>query len=427
MRAIDVQGFGGAFALGARQAGFDLVAKLEDTGSFGTPVITSNQHLYGMPETIEGKSNWVPFDAEIVISNPPCAAFSLINTSKGSNGRGMHSDINSCMWATFEYAAKVKPLVVIMESVQQAYTQGSDLMRALVQQLRDDTGLDYKLTHVLQDNLSCGGGTRRPRYFLVASQVPFWVTVQAPLYVPALHDVISDLLSLPLQWEPQEIPNGGSWYSYQFHTPSHYTDGHIMHENLHNERMMSLVRGDDGVKWDAGERDLDVLRKYYDANAKLPGEWDYRSLTRDADGTRVPKSEILIKAQFERKGFSGVIGWDPTRPGRVLTGAGPGQIFNVLAQRMFTFRECARLMGFPDSLMIAPMRDVKLMHAFWGKQTSVHPARWICQAAHQSILGMVTEDLPVTQGDLDSHGDRVINITHLWKPVWDAQVRAASL
>jgi site-specific DNA-cytosine methylase len=333
----------------------------------------------------------------------------------------MESKINDCMWHTFEYAAFATPQIVIMESVQQAYSKGAALMRRLVGYLNGKTGMDYKLTHVLQDNLSVGGGARRPRYFLVASRVPFFVKIPELGHVPSLEDVIGDLSSAPLQWSPQHLPSPPTWWSAGRRTPSDHTDGHIMHENAHERRIMSLMTdpyGAPGIVWMPGMNDLQMLQQYWTRFGKLPPEWDYPSLRRDEDGTRIPKSELLVKSEFERKGFSGVVGWDPAKPGRVFTGAGPGQSVNVIAQRLFTYREVARVMGFPDSLMIAPMKDTRLMHAFWGKQTSVDPARWICEAARDSISGITDGGV---QGELDEHGDRVINITHLWKPVWRKQ------
>lgn len=429
MDVVDCQGFGGAFALGAVQAGFTLAAKLEDPSGFGIPVLRQNPHLYGKPDFVAAKpGQWPAYrDVAMLVGNPPCSGFSLINTAKGNRGRGMESHINQCMWDFWTYGADIQAPVIIMESVSQAYSQGADLMRRLVEHLRTRSGLpDYRLTHVVQDNLSVGGWTKRTRYFLVASRVPFSVAVPHPVALPTMRDAIGDLAELPLQWEAQplrcDIPlrPEDAYRHHQFHTHSHYADGHAMHDNPHNQRMMSLVfdslTGARKLTWQGGERDMDIIHRYWLRYASLPTEWDY--LTREKDGTVLTKAEQFVKNEFQRSGFSGVVAWHPDRPGRVLTGAGPGQAFNPIAQRMLTYRECARIMGFPDSLLIGPLKGMPGLPAWWGKQTSVAPARWISEAARYSLesTGPI-EAGERTYGTPDEHGDMVINVAGAWREV----------
>jgi hypothetical protein len=189
-------------------------------------------------------------------------------------------------------------------------------------------------------------------------------------------------------------------------------DGHMMAGNAHTSRLMDLVSAPAGVTWRAGETELEIMERYYTGNARLPESWDYESAPGDG-GPRVPRSEIIIKREFKPRGFTHVLGWDPARPARVLTGAGPGQAFNVIAQRMLTHRECARIMGFPDWWRIQTWKDVPGAGSYWGKQTSVHPAAWISFWAHQALLGQPGS----MRGDPGPNGSTVVNLTHAWKRV----------
>jgi site-specific DNA-cytosine methylase len=417
---VDCQGYAGAFALGARQAGFQLVSKIEDLKGFGIPAFEANRHVFGDTFTTQARPHeeWEPHPVSLVIGNPPCSGFSGLNTVRGTvRSRGAGSQINDCMWRLFEYAAKCRPSMVIMESVQAAFTQGAELMRALVAALNDSTSLRYQTTHVLQNNLSVGGVSDRPRYFLVASQEPFGVEKYPLSHVPMLRDAITDLAVLPVQWEPQKIADisGITWWARKMHTPSMMVDGHMTMVNAHYRRLMDLVTGMHQVPWHEGEIELEVLRRYWDTFATLPESWDYES--RPRDGQPAPRSEVIIKRDFQPAGFSSVLAWNLDRPARVLTGAGPQQWFNALAQRMPTHRECARLMGYPDWWRIEPMQNVRSLGAYWGKQTSVHPATWICKWAASSMTGQPGS----IQGDRLPDGSRLINVTHDWKPVWKRQ------
>lgn len=422
---IDCQGFAGAFAFGAQQAGFQLLHKAEDKGGFGIPAFEANRHIFGQEFTTQASApaDWdVQLPVDLVIGNPPCSGFSPLNTVKGSpRSRGAGSQINQCMHNFWDYVARCRPQIAIMESVQAAYTQGQELMAYLVSSLSEKTGQHYKPVHVLQNNLSVGGCADRPRYFLVATRVPFGVEApfqqgdQSHYMIPTLYDAIGDLSFQRLQWEVQEITSRPSWWASGLRLPSGRTDGHMPVVNAHYRRLMDLVRGDRTVEWHYGETELQVLQRYWDTWASLPESWDYMS--KPKDGMPAPRSEVLVKREFKPHGFSSVLAWPFDRPARVLTGAGPSQWFNAYANRMPTHRECARIMGYPDWWQIEPMKDVSGLGAYWGKQTSVHPAYWICQYAKSSILGQPGSLRGLEAAD----GSHVINVTHNWKAIWKRQ------
>jgi len=75
LRFVACQSFAGAFDLGATQAGFQLVHKVENKGGFGMPNCEANRHLTNDQWTSQActPEEWEVVEAELVIGNPPCS------------------------------------------------------------------------------------------------------------------------------------------------------------------------------------------------------------------------------------------------------------------------------------------------------------------------------------------------------------------
>ena len=248
MRAIDCQGYGGGFALGAVQAGFELIHKAEDEDGFGVAQCEENRHLLGdfTVETVN-PDNWQPVQAEYVFSNPPCSGFSAMTKTVV---RGSDSPLNHCMYDTIAYAGRVNPRAVAMESVQTAgkamKTGGLPLMRELRARLEHVTKTEWHMSHVFHNVLGLGGAAVRKRYFLVLTKEPVkfypstlaYCGVQA---IPHLTDSIGDLAELELKEAPQHYQQDPTWWSY--YKRAEYVTGHILlDKDPSSDRTMSLLR-----------------------------------------------------------------------------------------------------------------------------------------------------------------------------------------
>jgi site-specific DNA-cytosine methylase len=108
--------------------------------------------------------------------------------------------------AFMKYAGRVAPKVIVFECVQQAYTQGRDVMNKYRLMVEEISGKKYDLYHVKQNNLQLGGFSYRPRYFWVAVRkgLKFGAQVIEPKEMPKIMDIIGDLAKLPQQWEEQK-------------------------------------------------------------------------------------------------------------------------------------------------------------------------------------------------------------------------------
>jgi site-specific DNA-cytosine methylase len=441
VRFISVLGFGGAFDLGATQAGLKMMGRKELTAGYGALNILANRHLLGYDWDTElaadrmGES-WETIDANVVLGNPPCSGFSTLSNK---SFRGEDSSINDCMWALVRYAARVKPEVVIFESVQQAFRQGRDLMAALRNRLEKDSGEEYTLYHVLHNNYSLGGCSIRRRYFFVAARVPFGMEAVKLDNVPVVREVFQDLLPLQSTWEKQPYRSMPSWWSEQMWDGTGTVDGHALVESPHIERVMDLVTGPRAVEWNEGEQLAIVCRRYYERYGDLPKSWYYPSSLPVIDavtgepaydpdtGKRLrepmPKADVLIKTDFNM-GFNQLTRWYSEKPARVITGGGCQQVLHPTLLRTITHREAARIQGFPDAWTVRPMRGVPEVGSTWGKGIPVHAGRWVSTWARESIEGrpgsMTGEPAPVHDKNCKAdHHERefIIDVTNDWQQV----------
>lgn len=364
MRSIDVYCFAGGFTVGVVQAGFELVAKREGESAFGAAAATSNRHILGEKWQLEASEArfWTPVSAEAIFANPPCSGFSVrsvhvppkgtdkkkVPVSEWTNSfRGVNSAINSCMHDIIDYAAKCPDLqVVVFESVQQAGKQGLPLMRTLRDKLEAMTGQEWDLHHVFHNNISCGGNSDRPRYFFVASRVPFGV-LPTPTegVVPRAVDVLK-----------ADVPG---------------RDGNHTPNTAEARRIASLLQT--GVEWNARECVSQAAKRYVDAH-------DIDAL-RKLDSWDTPRLKY-----FEARGFRPdqyqPRRWAPDAPCPVITGKLQESV-HPTAPRVLTYREAARALGYPEDWTLEAYKTC----AWLGKGIPVASGRWIAESVKRSIEG----------------------------------------
>lgn len=402
-------GFAGGFTLGVVQAGFKLTGKRELPGGFGVGNCEGNRQLLGTDwrsEVGPAESWTVPtVTPDLVFGNPPCSGWSVMS-AKGF--RGGDSPALACTWAFVEFAARTRAPVIIFESVQQAFTHpdGLPTMRALRERLEERTGERYDLWHVLHNAYSVGGPAKRPRYFWVASRLPFGVEIPKMPYYPAFRDVIGDLESLGETWHPQPYRSPPHPWAERLRSPSGTVDGHIPERNPLTGRIRDLLRG---AEWGPGESIATVARRYYQTNGRLP-----ESFAASADK--------LVRTDFAM-GFTTPTRWKEDQPARVITGAGPSLVVHPWKPRMLTHREVARILGFPDDWRILPLRRVPALGLTWGKGITTHCGKWIATWAKHALDG----NPGGYTGTLLGERERVIDVTNAWKATWQPSTLPSSI
>ena len=391
---VDALGFAGGFTLGMVQAGFELVGKREMKGGFGVPNCEANRHLLGSGWTAEAvdPTQWSVVEANVVAGNPPCSGFSGMSAK---HFRGANSPINACMWSFVDYAARVRPQVAVFESVQLAFTRpdGLALMRALRERLEELTGDQWTLHHVLHNVYSVGGVSHRRRYFWVATRVPFGIEWPHRDRLPVLDDAIGDLEHQPQAWEARPLVGTPSWWAKSRTRDDGLVDGHVQVRAPLVQRVADLLQG---VEWQGGEHLATLARRFHHTHGGLPTSWSHIA-------------EKTIASDF-RLGYNTPVRWKGDEPGRVITGAGPIVAFHPRLPRPLTHREVARVMGFPDSWLINPLRGNPGLGMTWGKGITVDCGRWIGEWVHAAL------DEQPGQYKGESIGDRefLIDCTNAW-------------
>lgn len=451
MKAIDVHGFGGGFTLGVVQAGWDLVGKFSLSKGFGVYNTLANRHLLGhnWDSVASPPDTWEVLKGQLVFGNPPCSGFSTLSRKEF---RGIHSAANSYMWELMGYASKVSPEMVIFESVQLTFRQGLELMRMLHTHLEEESGHQYRLTHVLHNNASVGGGSTRRRYFWVAHRIPFGVDHFPLKYVPVFGDLLRDLEPLALTMERQRFPgtridhvpdcgveddiechctatilNASRWARENMHDGSGTVDGHQIQHTPLMDRCMALVSPPYSLEWGAGESLTGVLRRCYEKYGELPHEWHYEISGANSvkkGGPYRTKAEELIALGFPEK-QNDVTRWRADKLARVITGGGAVLIWHPTQNRTLTQRELARIQGFPDSWRIHPVRHAPDLGPGWGKGVPVHAGKWIAGWARDALEGSPGPIVGVPLEDYDKklhlkYGsyarESIIDLTNDYKP-----------
>lgn len=405
MKAVDCEALAGSWDLGSVREGFEIIHRATLTGGFGDVVIEANRDVLGdFPIEVGDVSDWTPQkDVSFLFGTPPCSGWSLMNTSKSANARGPDSAIQRCTWSLIEYASKcwgsdgqLGPEIVSFECVQQAHTQGRDLMSAYLRMLRDNTGQDYKLTHVLMSGASIGAAQLRNRFFWVAHRVPFGVDVVSPRRAATYRDAIGDLVGLPLQRELQPVREA----------PTAWVQVHEMR------------RPDDRVDWHmqvadrerAKETNLELILRVMDYAEWKPGKYLRQVIEDDqANGHQIPDEPF---SKFGR-GWGGPIRVEWDKPGRVIHGGGAGQFIHPEEDRFLTMRELSRLMGYPDSWEWPDVGNRWNVSMWLGKNAPVQSAQWMSHHVRQALKGTSSRLRGIPDEERD--GESVINVTHAFK------------
>jgi site-specific DNA-cytosine methylase len=461
MKAIDCQGLGGGFTLGVKLSGIDIVSKHEQPGGFGFDQVNENRHLLGdFPLDDAPAAEWTVDEAPYVFGCPPCSGFSSMSIrAGGEDKRGREAAINGCMWDWIRYVAKVRPLIATMESVPAAAKDrekgGLLLMRALQQELMDLTGHGWYLTLLHHNSLSVGGPSQRPRVFMVFSQQPFGITTPRPSKLPVLRDVLGDLEPLPLQWEEQPRLVVPSWWA-ERKVDTEFVNGHIIAGD--GRRKDDRIAGLHEVGLPEGSGLTKACEAYWTATG---GEWDretgqiitdgqfppgyddrekqrilYRPAEKALDATLIREGRMTNAEYNEKWGrkidattfprpfitsMYETIRWSWEKPARVLHGGGLHASIHPTQPRTFTYREAARIMGFPDSWNLEAYKGHEPV---FGKAVTVDVAFWLGHMVQQHLDGLSTERRDDLWYGEDSDGgylETTIDCSRDWQALEDSK------
>ncbi len=379
MKAVDVMGFAGSMAAKREPSAFK---------GFGVESMT-----YNMPWVEAQVAPWGQWDMpaerdiDLVFGCPPCSGFSQLSSVNtkvyehtGTTYRGADAEINECMEHLIDYAARIAPEVVIMESVGAAFKLGRQWFEQLWNKLRDVTGLDYQLTHVRMNAALVGGDVIRPRYFMVAHIKPFGVGLEFVTPRPFL-EVTADL--------GDEDLDDTDW-------------GHMTRGTRSTERITETINWlrKQGRDWEPGTR---LPQNAHDIGLEPPDFW---LKERPSKSKREGYRDDVYSHWYSSDPFSPVR-WRGDKPFGVIVAASLDRAIHPTEPRPLTFREAARFMSLPDTwsmrVLVEKNRPDEL-----GKAVPTASAKWIAHWARMSIEGTPGE---YAGRDTEIPGVRVINVT----------------
>ena len=404
MRAVSFYGFAGAYAVACKQLGVELVAVVEP-GAFGSDVVDKNRDWLGFTGPIHtGPAETAPSydDIDVLLGNPPCSAWSGLNTSK--TNRGENADVSKCMWELIRYAATLNrgrgPRTVIFESVQAAGRQGRGMMRRLHAELCELTGEPYRMTHLFMSGASVGAAQIRKRYFFVATREDSLFGIVPPVVdrVATYGDAIGDLVHLELgaDFQPNDAPP--TWFSeplvfQQQGEQGGWISDHVVPEDRWLKMCQELI-----PHWRLGENEDDAMRRFVETEGRWPETWREKEIQRSLNNT----------------GFSKTVRVRPEKPGYVIAGDGGYGFIHWERPTFLTVREVARLMGFPDAIQWGWLKP---MHAYsyLGKQVPVQSWNWALKQVIDHLAGCGGWFAGYPQED---YPERVIDVTYDFRQVF---------
>ena len=387
---VDVNGLSGALSYGMSQAGGDLLYR---TGylTLGRSMVKANEHLWGgvqdfIDKTLADKAEDWYHDgrmANVVTAVPPCSWASVL-TGKGHNRglkgaaiRGVDHPMVACVHSSAQYAARHKPDVYMFESVIGAFKIGQDMLRGLRDEIEMLSGEQYTLTHWLHDTCVLGGPTSRQRYLFVITKGdrPFAVTPYQeyePEHFTPLSDAIADIeLQKPHPgWQNIKRISKAGDFAKALWNSLRQVDGNYGKETggWWSQRNALMEEGRKyGVPWREGYAVNELLPELHAA----AGDEVIINIMGPKAGPRLISNGFNTGPfTTRREVWSGLCA--------LIAGDGPEGHIHPRQDRTLTFRECARVQGWPDSLSID--YDTKVygrenLLAVWGKAVTATVAR----------------------------------------------------
>lgn len=415
---IDVNGLAGGMALGVAQSGGRLVAR---TGylNLGAKIVKANEHLFSDTTwanaivSTDDPNEWPLFEAPVVVAVPPCSGFSGLTGMGAAKTAGVarasaDSPFNDCMDRTAQYVGRVKPDVYVFESVSGAWSKGRELMQQLRDRVEAVSGERYWLTHLLHDGISLGSPASRKRYLFVLTRddgngTGFRVAPHPLLEQPTtVFEAIGDLAKLPVTRGLQEHNHGGklSKFAYDRVTSDGSIDGHWFRTTTGWVRYANAtleVCSGENVEWERRASMGKTLVKLHALDQADGGDRVYRCFPNNE-----AKANVMIGREFNFGAFE-IVRWRKDGPGRVITGGGPMYTVHPTEPRNLTYRELARVMGYPDAFRIdVEAAKGEKLDAIWGKNVAVPVGKWVGESIDHWLQGDRSGIAGTVVGDRES-------------------------
>lgn len=393
---IDCNGLAGFLSYGLVESGMKMESRV-GTLDFGNPVALANRKYLGQDWDYtfsDDYNEWPIKNVDVVAGCPPCSGWSVWS---GEANRGLDAKAHDHTRAFIKYAARVKPKMVIYESVQQAFSQGREAMVSYRDTLEELSGKKYDLYHLKHNNLQVGGFSFRARYFWIAVEegMKFGAAVGTPTGLPTIMDVIGDLAEQPQSWSAQDYVAEPSKWVKHLRSDSGKVSAHIGKDNTNARRVSEIFGVIGNLGWDSNLEFGKALKLAVEAS----------------DGVFPPSCESSKERALRRDfdfGFSQPYRWRYDSWVNVMTGSALDHVVHPTQPRLITHREAARMQGLPDDWEIEAVKDYSALAATWGKAVPFQAAKWLGGLVTSALDGNPQGDQGVLIGDREY----LLNLDH---------------
>jgi hypothetical protein len=242
--------------------------------------------------------------------------------------------------------------------------------------------------------------------------------------VTTLQSAIGDLEDLPLHHGDQEIRSperGGTWAQDRWRFDG-LVDGHHHHEKyLDGNARICAIAKDNGSEWQSGAGFTVAMRDLYETGGRAAVA---QALGKDPDSDyldRLIGREFNVGAFGQRREV-----WDAACS--LITGAGPYAHVHPTQDRSLTYREVARIQGWPDDLRVdydGSAYGGEAIGAVWGKAVGVAISTHAGQEVAEWLEGDITGKTPgVRIGNREWLIDEMAASRHLRRQSSDAKKTA---
>lgn len=333
MRLVDIFSGGGGFSLGARQAGFSVVAAIDND-----PILTSS-YPHNFPDTRMIMKNVVELDGETVrdavkgpidgiFGGPPCQGFSAIGKHNPDDPR------RHLLTHFFRLVREIKPSFFVMENVLGlAYSNSRSVLDKALLQVDEYAILGPEIWNAAQ----FGAATNRSRLFVIG------------VHKDRGEPITSDDMR-PWKCEPATVQSAIG--------------------DLEGATVVGEEDGFDTWRVDPLARSTGYARALRSPDGRFTGH----RITRHSESVAARFND-LREGGFDSIGRHPRLAWSGQSPTiRAGTGVDKGSYQAVRPvhprhPRVITVREAARLQGFPDRHRFHPT----IWHSFRMIGNSVSP------------------------------------------------------
>lgn len=331
-RAIDLFCGCGGMSWGAKQAGFEIIAGLDNdknviqtyNQNFGSQIGQCLDITSVSPQVFMQELGLNPGELELLVGGPPCQGFSK-NVPRSQ--RQLDDPRNTLVKYFLEFAEVLKPQTIIMENVAEMKNGfGGAYTNEILERLQN---MGYKVSVEVLQSADFGVPQRRKRAFVLANRLGIPVVFPNPTHAKASNSLFYQVDYVTVAEAIDDLP-----------TLQHGEGSNTMtYSKQASSKFQQLMRQNTTVLHDHFARQLQ--------------ETQVKRLESIVAGQGARDLPLELRPKSHYSGAYGRLSWNDLAPTitRWVFHPGSGRFSHPVDTRTITIREAARLQSFSDDFV----------------------------------------------------------------------------